>query len=244
MHLANREDVVTSERVEFMKKLLILAYVITVLLLSGMVKGAQNGHALVESARINPSGIISLDGVLPTPCHKNPRLVVEGINEAKNTLVLGVQTQLKDQICSDVILNKPFKLAFDLKRIPLVVGETYSIIFDNFAGEKNSLQYKAISSDYDFKAMNVDENAFKGFIVNYTSQDVGSGVGFAIQKGNDIIPVVTTDMTAEMEKFKGGEVIMTGYVLSTATMLNNNIENELAPGSQNNQVIVPISVSQ
>jgi hypothetical protein len=226
-----------------MKKLLILAYVIAVLLLSGMVKADQNGVADVESAQVNASGIISVHSFMPTSCHQRPRIVVSNINETDKTLKLLVQTQVVSKMCADV--ETPKLVIFDLKILPLRVGTTYDITFERFVGEqKNPLTYKAISNDFNLEKLDMKQNEFKGTLINYKKvvSASSSNVVLALQKGNDIFPVATTDMSDELSLLVGGEVHITGYVLNAATMLDS--ANDLAQSSQIKSMIVPVSVSQ
>ena len=179
---------------------------------------------------------------MPTPCNESPRIVVTNINETNKVLALQVQTQVRGEICSDLIIDTPKKVVFDLKQLPLKVGITYEVTFDRYASEKIPLTYKALTNDYNLEKFDLQKNDIKGLLINYRKSDIGSGVVLALQKGSDILPVATTDMTPELNQLVGSNVHVTGYVLGAATMLDS--ENELAPSSQIKSMIVPVSVSQ
>jgi hypothetical protein len=226
------------------KKLIILAYIMAVLVLSGMVKAdglIKKGRGLVESAEISPTGILHIEGVLVTPCHHKPTLVVNNIDEARGVLALTVQTTVANGVCPDVI-SSHFQLVFDMKTLPLRVGNSYNVVFDDISGSRDGLNYVAVSGQ-SAEDYNLEKKDFKGVLVSTAGNDqIPPGV--ALQKDNELVPVISPDMLPELTTLLG-QVQITGYAVSIAT-LNHSTES-LAPSSQGQnfaQVIVPVSVTR
>src|SRR5690242_5399985 len=114
------------------KQILIFAYILTVLIISSLVRA--DGLGIVRDVVVNQtSGIMEIHGVLPTPCHSGPAIVVKNINRTQGAVTFDVTTINQRQVCVDVI-SKEFDITFDLKDLPLDAGKTYSIIFENFKG--------------------------------------------------------------------------------------------------------------
>src|ERR1700733_8798860 len=129
-----------------MMKIIILAYIMAVLFISGMVKAdsfGAKGRGLIRSAEISSTGILDIDGVLTTPCQQRPSIAVDKIDEANRSLSLLVQTQVRNGVCPDV-LAKNFRIVFDMKSLPLRVGVTYNVTLENSSNSRNIISYKAV----------------------------------------------------------------------------------------------------
>jgi hypothetical protein len=223
------------------RKLLILAYIAAVLALSGMVRadGFQGGRAFVTNATISNTGILHIDGVFKSLCLKSPRVVATAIGE--HDIQFMVEGKRSEDMCPQVIVRQPFQVISDLKELPLKPGNQYTIKFDNFEGSKNEFSYKALPSQVD-GSFKFGPRDFKGYLVHHQNVNSdGTPDGLVLQRGDNVIPVVSPDMIPDLERFKG-EVNVTGYVSNIATLNGGNAS--ISQDGQVSQVIVPVSVSQ
>jgi hypothetical protein len=219
-----------------MKKILIFAYILAVLILSGMVKADTQDQAFVKNAEITPSGILIVQGYLSNACHRNPKIMVQGVDEAHKTLGVTIQSQVTDALCSGTPA-KHYKMIFDLKTLPLKTGSDYNLNLENYPS-KTPLTYKSVSGDYNVDDYNADKKDFVGVLSPSGTE------GFILENKGEVIPVISPSMADEISKFQG-EVHITGYAINVGAL---NLANDLlALSSQNQalgQIIVPVSLSQ
>jgi hypothetical protein len=236
------------------KQLLILAYILFVLMLSGMARadviGPTVGHGVLNQAVITPaSGILDVRGALATPCDYKPEMMV--VASKGDTLVLDVVTLVSHKsVCaagtalhpegSDV-LGKGFQISYDLKELPLTANKTYTITFIN---SDLTVKYNALKPLEGFKYYRVNKQSFKGTLTDVTAVEVANSgypqSGFALHDGEQSVPVYSPDL--DLEKYKNGAVSMLGYPVELASL--NGGSESLAPSSQADKIIVPVSVTR
>jgi hypothetical protein len=172
-------------------------------------------------------------GNYSTPCNSHPKITVLLIDETKKVLALRVETQLDQPICSDVT-GRTFEVVYDLKSLPLKVGNTYSVQFQNYAGDKNETVYQAVSSNYNAADYDLNAKDFRGTIVYYQDPNAANTV-LSLKEDKEIVPVVSPEMLPALEQF-AGEVQVTGYEINIATLDGGT--------DSPSKVIIPVSVSQ
>src|SRR5438128_1512480 len=126
-------------------RILILAYIAFVLAISSFARAAQTqvGGALIDQAQVQQAtGILSVHGVLSTPCQTKPALFVKQIDESSSKVELDITTVSTGDLCMDV-LGPDFNLAFDLKELPLKAGKTYSLFIGHSTSDDFGLKYAA-----------------------------------------------------------------------------------------------------
>jgi hypothetical protein len=228
-----------------MKKILIFAYIMAVLALSGMVKADQplKGRGLVDSAEISTAGILDIEYRFTTPCQERARVAINKIDEPSASVYLVVQTTIRKGLCSDV-LTPDKKLVFDMKSLPLRVGNTYNVVFNNFSGPRNSLSYKAVTGGFNEQDYNSEQQDFKGVLIP-TEGTEQLPAGVALRNNlNEVVPVISPDMLPQLSSLINGEVHLTGYTISAAALYGSESPTQSSQGQNFAQVIVPVSVSQ
>jgi hypothetical protein len=223
-----------------MKKLLILGYILAVLVLSGMVKA----DGAIESAQINAqTGIMNVNGYLRDACYKNAQLAVSTIDETNASINLIVNSEhMTHVLCAEHTV--PFAIVYDLKELPLNAGKTYSVQFiANASDDKEVYSYTALpktGSDY-----KINLQPFKGILVYVSNPLDPEALTPALKRANQVVPVVSPDMTGDLKKFENQEVRLSGYAVQTAALDSQRGSQPLFQTTDPTvTAIIPVSVSR
>lgn len=187
------------------RKIIILAYILGILLLSGMVKASETQVSLVKAARINPNGMVMAIGRYQDNCQANAQLHIQRVDYGSSTIYLDLTTEISNGGCGDVV--KDFQSLYNLKTLQLQVGATYRVVIQGFINPEETLIYHATPSTYNAEDFQLGPSKFKGTLVNY--QD-----GFALQRGNDLVPLVAKNLSTDSNNVKG-EVRITGFATNS-----------------------------
>jgi hypothetical protein len=191
-----------------MKQLLIAAYILMVLMISGMAKAApvRIGDGAVSRVEVSQGeGLLRLQGNLPNPCYTKPVIVVNGINLISREVEFDVIAQQISEICTQE-LGDDFEVIFDLKQLPLEEGNTYTL---KFTGFNSVAAYVAHKQQQEYA---LDKQNFKGVLVVLSNPVKGSII--AIKKGNEMVPVYSAS-NWNLENYRNQEVRISGYAVES-----------------------------
>jgi hypothetical protein len=222
-------------------RILILVYIACVLFISGFAKADNSIGALVNTAEVNEAtGILTVHGTLSTPCQIRPNIVINDIDTSRAIITMDVMTSTNSAICIEV-LGAKYDVAYDLKELPLINGQTYQIIFKKSPSERAPLFFTAHPADQTLRPFKVDQKNFKGILVRRSNIDNETNGQFGLSDNQQVLPVVSPQMN--LSKFEGRSVWISGYVVHVASLNNNDVNDPFGDSSSASVIVVPVSIS-
>lgn len=128
------------------KRILILAYIVGVLLISGLASASQGRGLVVDATLHKTTTMLSIYGVYSNPCQTDPKIRATSIDYQNNIVNLAIETTQTSEICAEV-LGDNFEIAYDLRQLPLKPGVIYNVKVSPAAQSNIEVSYLAQASE-------------------------------------------------------------------------------------------------